>query len=41
MKFHLRHDNEGIKHGFLCINIRWALRVVLKPEREKRVFGHT
>ena len=25
----------GIKHGFLCINICWTLRVVLKPEPKK------
>ena len=25
-------NNIGIEHGFLCINICWALREVLKPE---------
>ena len=32
--------NIGIKHDFLCINICWALREVLKPEPERRVFQH-
>ena len=27
--------NIGIKHDFLCINICWALREVLKPEPER------
>ena len=26
----------GIKHGFLCINICWAPREMLKPEPERR-----
>ena len=30
--------NIGIKHGFLCINICWALREMLKPEPERRGF---
>ena len=30
--------NIGIKHGFLCIYIRWAPREVLKPEPERRGF---
>ena len=28
-------NNIGIKHDFLCINICWALREVLKPEPER------
>ena len=28
-------DDIGIKHDFLCINICWALRVVLKPRAWK------
>ena len=28
----------GIKHGFLCINICWAPRDMLKPEPERRGF---
>ena len=27
--------NIGIKHGFLCINIYWAPREMLKPEPER------
>ena len=30
----------GIKHDFLCINICWALREVLKPEPERRGLQH-
>ena len=30
--------NIGIKHAFLCINICWAPRVVLKPEPGRRGF---
>ena len=32
--------NIGIKHDFLCINICWAPREVLKPEPERRGFQH-
>ena len=32
--------NIGIKHDFLCINICWAPREVLKPEPEKGGFQH-
>ena len=32
--------NIGIKHVFLCINIRWVLREVLKTEGAARVFQH-
>ena len=32
--------NIGIKHEFLCINICWAQREVLKPEPERRGFQH-
>ena len=28
-------SNIGFKHVFLCINICWTLRVVLKPEPER------
>ena len=28
----------GIKHVFLCINICWTPRVMLKPEPERRKF---
>ena len=28
-------NNIGIKHGFLCINICWAPREMLKPEPER------
>ena len=31
--------NIGIKHVFLCINICMTLRVVLKPEPERRGFN--
>ena len=31
-------DNIGIKHVFLCINICWALRGMLKREPERRGF---
>ena len=31
-------DNIGIKHVFLCINICWATRGMLKPESERRGF---
>ena len=31
-------NNIGIKHGFLCINICWAPREMLKPEPERRGF---
>ena len=31
-------DNIGIKHVFLCINICWAARGMLKCEPERRVF---
>ena len=31
--------NIGIKHAFLCINICWTLRVMLKPELEGRGFN--
>ena len=30
--------NIGIKHGFLCINICWAPREMLKPKPERRGF---
>ena len=30
--------NIGIKHDFLCINICWALREVLKPESEMLMY---
>ena len=30
--------NIGNKHGFLCINICWVLREMLKPEPEMRGF---
>ena len=30
----------GIKHDFLCINICWAPREVLKSEPERRGFQH-
>ena len=33
-------DNIGIKHNFLCINICWAMKEVLKPEPERRGFQH-
>ena len=33
-RFHL-HINIGIKHVFLCINICWTPRVVLRPEPER------
>ena len=29
--------NIGIKHGFLCVNICWAPREMLKPEPESRM----
>ena len=29
--------NIGIKHGFLCINICWGPREMLKPEPERNV----
>ena len=32
--------NVGIKHDFLCINICWAPREVLKPEHERQGFQH-
>ena len=35
--FRLR-NNIGIKHVFLCINICWAAREMLKPEPERRGF---
>ena len=38
MGFHLRYNNKGTKHDFLCINICWAQIVVLKPERVKQGF---
>ena len=38
MGFHLRYDNIGIKHDFLCINICWAPIVVLKHECVKLGF---
>ena len=31
-------DNIGIKHVFLCINICWAARGMLKLEPERRGF---
>ena len=31
-------DNIGIKHVFLCINICWAARGMLKREPERRGF---
>ena len=31
--------NIGIKHGFLCINICWALREMLKSERNPSLKG--
>ena len=31
--------NVGIKHVFLCINICWALRMVLKPNLEGEGFN--
>ena len=31
--------NIGIKHDFLCINICWAPRKVLKPEPERQGFN--
>ena len=33
-KFSHNATNIGIKHGFLCINICWTPRMVLKPELE-------
>ena len=30
----------GIKHDFLCINICWVLREMLKPEPEMQEFQH-
>ena len=30
--------NIGIKHGFLCINICWAPREMLKPKPERLRF---
>ena len=35
---HIMKINIGIKHGFLCINICWAPREMLKPEPERRGF---
>ena len=32
--------NTGIKHNFLCINICWAQRKMLKPEPERQGFQH-
>ena len=32
--------NIGIKHDFLCINICWFPREVLKPEPKRRGFQH-
>ena len=32
--------NIGIRHDFLCINICWGPREVLKPEPKRRGFQH-
>ena len=32
---HTPYISIGIKHVFLCINISWTQRVVLKPEPER------
>ena len=37
---HLINDSIGIKHDFLCINICWIPREVLKPEPERQWFQH-
>ena len=39
MRFHLRNNYIGVKHDFLCINIRWAPKVALKPESVKQGFS--
>ena len=36
--FHLRYNNRGIKHDFLCINICWAQIVVMKSEHVNQGF---
>ena len=33
-------NNIGIKHDFLCINIHWTPRAVLKPKPERRGSQH-
>ena len=38
--FSLVTINIGIKHDFLCINVCWTPREVLKPGPERRVFQH-
>ena len=38
MGFYVRFNNIGIKYDFLCINICWAPKVVLKPESVKQGF---
>ena len=38
MLLSVKDVNIGIKHGFLCINICWAPREMLKPEPERRGF---
>ena len=39
MGFHVRYNYIGVKHDFLCINIRWAPKVALKPESVKQGFS--
>ena len=38
MDFHVRYNNIGLKHDFLCINIWWAPKVALKPVSVKKGF---
>ena len=39
MGFHVRYNYTGVKHVFLCINIWWAQKVALNPERVKQGFS--